>query len=66
MIGYEKKYADTEFPRVSQSYARAFAIALGLFVVTAVPTILLFSLTTGGPFRSDVPNVIAREKEVYG
>jgi uncharacterized RDD family membrane protein YckC/DNA-binding transcriptional ArsR family regulator len=35
-----------------------FAIALGVFIVTAITTNLLSSITTGGPFRVDFPNLI--------
>lgn len=35
-----------------------FAIAMGIFVVTAILTILLSSLTTGGALRFDVPNIV--------
>jgi uncharacterized RDD family membrane protein YckC/DNA-binding transcriptional ArsR family regulator len=35
-----------------------FAIAMGIFVVTAILTILVSSLTTGGAFRFDFPNII--------
>jgi uncharacterized RDD family membrane protein YckC len=35
-----------------------FAITLGIFIVTAIATNLLSSLTTGGAFRLDLPNII--------
>jgi uncharacterized RDD family membrane protein YckC len=35
-----------------------FAISLGIFLVTAIVTSLLSSLTTGGAFRFDLPNII--------
>jgi uncharacterized RDD family membrane protein YckC/DNA-binding transcriptional ArsR family regulator len=35
-----------------------FAIALGIFVTTAITTNLLSSITTGGAFRLDIPNII--------
>ena len=35
-----------------------FAILLGIFLATAIATNLLSSLTTGGAFRLDIPNII--------
>ena len=35
-----------------------FAILLGIFLATTIATNLLSSLTTGGPFRLDIPNII--------